>query len=294
MDMLIAMKVMTEVARTGSFVGASRSLSLSPASISRIVGELEAELQARLVNRTTRQLKLTEAGEAFVARAPGILEEVEALRYAVADHHAVPRGRLRISCVAGFGNECLAPALPAFLARHPGLQVTLDVDNRKIDLLEDHYDVAIRLGPLPASSLIAQRIATQRVVFVATPGFVARHGRPERISDLAGLPSIMQVSGDWGKLHRFRYGGEVVDFAAPQEFVVGSAAAARNAVLTGHGYGLLNDFAVERDLAEGRLVRLLEHYEPEERPILAIRSHRVHVPQKILTFLDFLRVTFRP
>lgn len=294
MDMLIAMKVLTEVARTGSFVGASRSLSLSPASISRIVGELEAELHARLVNRTTRQLNLTEAGEAFVARAPGILEEVEALRHAVGERHAAPRGRLRISCVAAFGSYCLAPALPAFLAQHPGLQVALDIDNRKVDLLEDHYDVAIRLGPLPASSLIAQRIATQRVVFVATPGFVARYGQPARIEDLAILPSVMQVSGDWGKLYRFQHAGRAVEFAAPQDFVVGSAAAARSAVLTGHGYSLLNQFAVAGDLAAGRLVRLLEPYQPEERPIFAIRTHRSHVPQKIVAFLDFLRATFRP
>ncbi|HHX89816.1 MAG TPA: hypothetical protein GX700_08615 [Paracoccus sp.] len=139
-----------------------------------------------------------------------------------------------------------------------------------------------------------RRIATQRVVFVATPGFVTRHGRPERIDDLAALPSVMQVSRDWGKLHRFRHEGKVVEFAAPQGFVAGSAAATPNAVLTGYGYGLLNDFSVAGGLAEGRPVSLLESCQSDEKPIFAIRSQRAHIPQKIVAFFDFPRANFRP
>ena len=144
MDLIVAMRVMTEVSRLGSFTAAGRELGFSTASVSRIIAELESDLDVRLINRTTRQLSLTEAGEELVQRSLGVLEELDALRSYVRDRHETPRGRLRVSCVTGFGNECLAPAIPAFLERFPQLQISLDISNRNVDLIEEHYDVAIR------------------------------------------------------------------------------------------------------------------------------------------------------
>lgn len=223
MDMVQAMRVAVEVARLGSFGGAGRELRLSAASVSRIISDLEADLGVRLFNRTTRSLNLTDAGQEFVRESSGMLEELENMRSMVRERHAVPRGELRISCVAAFGSECLAPALPPFLQAYPQLSVSVDIGNRLVDLIEEHYDVAIRVGPLPDSSLIAQKITSQRVLIVASPEFCRRHGTPTDIADLGSLSSITQISGEWGRVHRFRHKGKAVDLEVPRHFNMNSA-----------------------------------------------------------------------
>ncbi|MCA1441807.1 LysR family transcriptional regulator [Ensifer sp. IC4062] len=155
------------VARYKSFSAASKDLRISAPSVSRIVAELEADLGVRLFNRTTRQLKLTEAGTEFVQKSSGLLEELDLMRSAVRDRHETPGGRLRVSCVTAFGNECLAPVLPEFKRRYPQLDISMELGNRLVDLIGEHFDVAVRVGPLSDSSLIGQRIFTQRVRRVA-------------------------------------------------------------------------------------------------------------------------------
>ena len=292
MDMISAMRVMTEVSRLGSFTAAGRELRLSTASVSRIVGQLEADLRVRLVNRTTRQLSLTDAGEEFVQRSAGILEELETLRGQVRERHDAPRGRLRVSCVTAFGNECLAPAIPGFLERCPDLKISLDINNRSVDLLEEHYDVAVRVGPLQDSSLIAQKIFTQRLIFVASPEFCRRYGAPRTMDEIRDFPSIAQISGEWGHAHRFKLGPDTIEFEVPKDCVMSSPGAVRNAALTGYGYTLTADFAVAKDIAQGRLVRLLPDYEPVELPLYALYAHRRYIPRKVRAFVDYLTETF--
>lgn len=290
--MVTAMRIAIEVARHGSFTAASRELGLSAPSVSRIMAELEADLGVRLFNRTTRQLNLTDAGMEFVQKSSGILEELDTMRSVVRERHETPRGQLRVSCVMAFGNECLAPALPEFLRRFPQLDISLDLGNRLVDLIEEHYDVAIRVGPLSDSSMIAQKIYTQRIVFVASPGFFRRFGVPKSVDEIRSYPSVTQVSGEWGRTHQFRYLGEIVDFEVPQHFRMNSARAVKNACLTGYGYSLLPDFMVADDLAENRLVQLLPNYEPVEQSIYAFYAQRRHTPQKIRVFLDYLAEIF--
>ena len=292
MDMVQAMRVAVEAARLGSFGGAARELRLSAASVSRIIADLEADLGVRLFNRTTRQLNLTDAGQEFVHESSGMLEELENMRSMVRERHAVPQGELRVSCVAAFGNECLAPALPPFLRAYPQLSVSVDIGNRFVDLIEEHYDVAIRVGPLPDSSLMAQKIASQRILIVASPEFCLHHGMPNNIANLASLPSIAQISGEWGRVHRFRHIGQTIDLEVPRHFTMNSAAAVRNACLTGHGFTLLPDFMVAKDIAQGLLVRLLTDYEPAEQPIYAAYAERRYTPQKIRVFVDYLTEFF--
>lgn len=293
MDIFQAMRVAIEAARTGSFGGAGRELRLSPASVSRIVSELEADLGVRLFNRTTRHLNLTDAGQEFVRESAGILEELDGLRSKVRERHAVPQGELRVSCVAAFGNECLAPALPAFLRAYRQLRVSVDIGNRLVDLIEEHYDVAIRVGPLPDSSMIAQKISSQRVLIVASPEFCKCNAIPNSLEELATLPSVTQISGEWGRVHRFRRGTEILDFEVPQHFTFNSAAAVRNACITGYGFSLLPDSMVAKDIDEGRLVLLLQDHEPIEQPIYAYYAERRYTPQKVRVFLDFLAAAFR-
>lgn len=292
MDMVQAMRVAIEVARLGNFGGAGRELRLSAASVSRIISDLEADLGVRLFNRTTRSLNLTDAGREFVNKSSGMLEELENMRSVVRERHAVPRGELRISSVAAFGSECLAPVLPRFLQAYPQIKVSVDIGNRLVDLIEEHYDIAIRVGPLPDSSLIAQKISSQKVLIVASPEFCRQHGTPDDIADLASLPSVTQISGEWGRIHQFRHKGKAIDFEAPQHFTMNSAAAVRNACLTGYGFTLLPDSMIAKDISEGRLVRQLQNYEPMEQPIYASYAERRYTPQKIRVFLDYLALTF--
>lgn len=290
--MVTAMRIAIEVARQGSFTAASRELRLSAPSVSRIMAELEADLGVRLFNRTTRQLNLTDAGMEFVHKSSGILEELETMRSVVRERHDTPRGQLRVSCVMAFGNECLAPALPEFLRRFPQLDISLDLGNRMVDLIEEHYDAAIRVGPLSDSTMIAQKISAQKVIFVASPGFCRKFGMPKSVDEIGSYPSVTQVSGEWGRTHQFRYLGEIIDFEVPQHFTMNSARAVKNACLTGYGYSLLPDFMVVDDLAQNRLVQLLPNYEPVEQSIYAFYAQRRHTPQKIRVFIDYLAEVF--
>lgn len=292
MDLISAMRVMTEVTRLGSFTAAGQELRLSTASVSRIVAEVEADLGVRLVNRTTRRLSPTDAGEEFVQRSSGILEELDALRSTVRERHEAPRGRLRVSCVTAFGNECLAPAIPGFLEQFPQLKISLDISNRRVDLIEEHYDVAIRVGPLRDSSLVAQKIFSQRMIFVAAPEFCRRYGMPRSLDEIRNYPSITQISGEWGHVQLFKHGTDIVEFELPQDYVISSPSAVKNAALTGYGYTLSGDFAVAKDIAEGRLVRLLPDYEPVEQPLYALFAHRRYTPRKTRAFVDYLIKTF--
>lgn len=286
------MRIATEVARLGSFTAASRELRISAPSVSRIIAELESDLGVRLFNRTTRQLNLTDAGMEFVQKSSGILEELDDMRTVVRERHDTPRGQLRVSCVAAFGNECLAPALPDFLRRYPQLGMSLDVGNRLVDLIEEHYDVAIRVGPLSDSSMIAQKIFVQKMIFVASPAFCQRYGTPRTLDQIRGYPSVTQISGEWGRTHQFSFMGELVDFEVLQSFTMNSARAVKNACLTGYGYSLLGDFMVAQDIAENRLVQLLPNYEPVEQAIYAFYAQRRHIPQKIRVFIDYLTEVF--
>ena len=288
MDMVEAMRVAVAIARHKSFSSAGRDLELSGPSVSRIVAELETDLGVRLFNRTTRQLSLTDAGIEFVQKSTGLLEELDQMRSSVRDRHESPRGRLRISCVTAFGNECLARVMPEFSRRFPQLEISIDLGNRLVDLIGEHFDVAIRVGPLKDSSLIAQRIFTQGVVFVAAPQFCKAYGIPDYLGEISDWPSVTQISGEWGRTHRFVHDGKLIEFQVPQHATMNSARAVRNACITGGGYCLLPDFVVAKDIEEGRLVRLLPNYKPVEQPIFAYYAQRQHTPQKIRVFIDYL------
>ena len=295
MDMIATMRVVGEVARFCSFTAAGRELKLSTPSISRLVGELEADLGVRLFNRTTRRIALTEAGEQFLRRSTIILEEIESLRDETRERHGKPQGRLRISCVNGFGNVCLAPVIPAFLERYPNLQIEVNISNRQVDLVEEHYDVAIRvgaLGNLEDSSMAARQIFVQKMIFVATPEYGRRHGAPQTLDDLKNHRTIMQISGTWGRIHRLRCPDGTVEYRVPDDFVLSSPMAVRNAALMGYGCALLGNFMVTDDIAAGRLVQLLPEYESMEQPIYAIFPHRTYVPAKVRVFVDYLVESF--
>jgi len=288
MEFVHATRVFGEVARFESFTAAAKELRLSTASVSRIVGELENDLGVRLLNRTTRRVQPTDAGLDFLRDSAGLLDEIESLRSQTRERHNSPRGLLRVSSVTGFGNECLAPAIPGFLERYPDVRISVDISNRVVDMIEEHYDVAIRVGPLEDSTLVAKKIYNQRMIFVATPEYCERFGKPKTLGDLKHHRSISQINGEWGREHQFTYRKKLLTFKNPEDFIVSSPSAARNAALTGYGYALLGNYFATKDITSGRLIHLLKDYKPVDQPIFALMPHRRYVPAKARVFLDYL------
>ncbi len=184
MDSLNAMEVFVRVVQSGSFSEAARALNLTPSAVSKQVSRLEDRLGARLINRTTRRLGLTEEGQAFFERAQRILADVSEAEQAVTQLHGAPRGTLKLNAPVVFGRMHIAPLLPGFIAQHPEMRVDFTVNDRYVDLLEEGLDLVIRIGELKDSSLIARRLATNRRLLVATEDYLAKHGTPEQPSDL--------------------------------------------------------------------------------------------------------------
>ncbi len=291
MDRLHAINVFREVARQGGFAAAARALNASPPSVSRLVSELEEDLGVRLFSRSTRSVALTEEGEEFLRRGVALLDELDAVTEELRERRQTPHGHLRISSVIAFGQERVAPAIPGFMERHPKVTIELDLSNRKVDLVQEHFDVAIRIGGaegLEASNLKARKIFAQRLIFVATPDYIAAHGRPRGLDDLKRHRFVKQVSGTWGRVNEFKVGGRKHALSLPEDFVVNSPNAARNAVLTGKAAGLLADYLVADLIAAGRLERLLEDHATAEQPVHAVFVHRNFMPAKVRAFIDYL------
>lgn len=291
MDKLQAIRVCREVARQGGFAAAGRSLNLSTPSVSRLVSDLEADLGLRMFQRSTRQVSLTEDGETYLRTASALVDELETLNEETRDRRGEPRGHLRVSSVVAFGQERIAPAVPGFMARHPGVTVDLHIGNRKVDLIQEHIDLAIRIGGaegLDSSGLVARRIFMQKLIFVAAPAYIARYGAPASLEMVAEHRTVKQISGSWGVVANLRRGDETFEYRMPEGFVVNSPNAARNAVLAGEAIGLVADYLVADMIADGRLTRCLPEYETLDQPIYAVFVHRSYMPAKVRAFIDYL------
>jgi DNA-binding transcriptional LysR family regulator len=295
MDRFQAIRAFREVARQGGFAAAARALHCSTPTVSRLISELEADLGVRLLTRSTRSVGLTEEGERFLRRGVALVDELEAVTEEIRERKTMPRGHLRISSVVAFGQEMVAPALTGFLERYPRVTVELDISNRKVDLVQEHFDIAIRIGGadgLEASALKARRIFSQKLIFVATPEYSAAHGEPTDLSELVEHRVVKQISGTWGRVNEFRRDGEAIVYSLPEAFVVNSPNAARNAVLTGRAVGLLADYLVAELISAGRLRRLLPAWETPDQPIYAVFVHRNFMPAKVRAFIDYMVEAF--
>lgn len=293
--MLIAMNVVAEIARGGSFAAAARSLNLSAPSVSRIVSDLEADLGVRLFNRSTRHVALTEEGQVFLKRGDAILEEVEALREMTRERHRVLSGRITLSSAVSFGNELLAPAVAAFLARHPDVQVQLGIANRTVDLIQEHVDIAFRVGVggLPDSTLKAVKVLDFRLIFVASPSYLSAHGCPTNLAELEGRPMVKLFTGSWGHVQDVQTPDGPVEYRLPEGFSVDAFRAQVGAVSAGHGLALMHDYVAAPEIAEGRLVRVLPGYQTVPQSVYAVYAHRQFMATRIRVFLDFILEWFR-
>ncbi len=296
MNLVQNMQAASEVARLGSFSAAARWLNLSAPSVSRLVAELEDDLGVNLFVRTTRHVALTPEGAIFVRKSAAILEDIETLRAELAASETAPKGTVRLTSVVAFGNELLSGALAKFSMKYPDITVKLDISNRRVDLIEENVDVAIRIGGadgLDDSSMIARRLYQQTLIFVATPEFVARHGLPQTLAELETLPLVRFATGTFGRTHRLvGPNNDETAFALPGSFVVNSPIAARNATLAGGHIGLVAEYLVRNSLDEGRLVRVLDDWSTRPQPIYAIYARRDLMPARQRLLLDFLAEAF--
>lgn len=281
MDRLDELQTFLAVLDAGSLAGAARRLRRSPPAVTRTLSALEARVGARLVERTTRKLSVTDAGRRLADDARGVLAGYEA---AIAREEAGPlRGPLRISAPLVFGRRHAAPVLARFLDAHPGVTAELVLNDRNLDLVDEGLDVAVRIGALSDSSLIVRRVGEVRRLVVAAPGYLARRGAPGRPGDLADH-EIVHSSTQPGP-PEWRFGGEIVR-VKPRLMINAIEAVVAEAV-AGRGVTRVFSYQVAEELADGRLVRLLEPFEPEPIPVQLVTTSARLMPARVRAFLDF-------
>jgi len=295
MDRFEDMRVFLQVAEQQSVTGAARQLSLAPSAVSRRLRDLEARLGVQLLVRTTRRMSLTAAGETFFARARDILSDLDAAEAEVSDDRDGLTGQLRLAAPLSFGLAHLAPIVTAFMAAHPGMRVDLDLSDRQVDLVGEGFDLAVRIGRLADSSLIARRLIEMPMHVCAAPDLLARHGRPERPEDLRALPALCYAGSDRGDIWRYRDGsGGEGSVQVTQRLRVNNGEMAREAAVAGLGVALEPAFIVHEALTQGRLVRLLEDVTWPSITVQVVYPEMRHLPARSRAFIDLLRARLRP
>jgi len=285
MDRLSAMRAFAAVAESGSFSAAARQLRVSKSLVSRQVAELEAALGVRLLQRTTRSLSLTEAGRGYQHSILPVLAQIDEAEASLGQLQAAPRGKLRISAPMSFGIQHLAPALPDFLARYPEIDLAIEMNDRVVDLLEEGFDLALRIGRLAPSRLIARKLAPMRRVIAASPDYLARFGMPERPEDLRAHHCLCYSNRGLEEEWRFR-GGQSVEVRGRVHANNGDLL--RGMALSGLGIVDLPIFLVAGDLKAGALVPLLEDFLTQEGALYAVYPETRFLPPKIRVFIDYL------
>ena len=285
--------VFTRIVGTGSLSAAARDLGMSPAVVSRRLAALEARLGVRLVNRTTRSLHLTDEGSAYFETCNRVLADIAEADAAVSAGRAEPRGVLRVALPASFGNQHVAPLVPKFAERYPAVQLALSLSDRNVNVVEEGFDLAIRIADLADSSLAARKLAPNRRVVCASPAYLRRYGTPLTPEDLAQhncLATDFAMNWDYrgpnGKRGSVRVSGR---YACDNWEVL------REWALAGLGVALKSTWDVRRHLEDGSLVSLLPGYTfATDVAIYAVYPHRRHLPAKTRAFIEFLAESFGP
>lgn len=292
MDLVNGMRVFVSAVETGSFAGAARRVGITPKLASKYMAELEARMGTQLLHRTTRRLGLTPAGERLMAQAPAWLGLLDEMTADLRDAQRGLSGTIRVSAAVTHGELVVAPLLRRFRVDHPDLVIDLRLSDRFVDLVADGVDLALRIGHLEASSLIARKLGTMSLLAVASPGYLDRHGHPETPGDLADHLCIcdtnMRGDGSWplrgGKQeHRVRVAGG---------FQVNNARIARDLAVKDEGIALCPDYVVRDDLAEGRLVRVLPRFHGPCLDMHAVYLPQRRLPRRTRILLEFLVKSF--
>lgn len=288
-------EVFVSVVDAGGFTPAAGRLGITRSAVSRRIDGLEQRLGVRLLDRTTRHVGLTDAGDAFYSRCTRILEEIADAVLVASQYGGRPQGTLRITSAVMIGLYKIIPLLPAFIAAHTDLKVQLDLSDERDDPALEAHDVAITWGALPESMRIATKLTESRQIICAAPAYLERHGHPERPSDLADHNCLL-ISGLGNDRNEWYFetpqGQEVVKVTG--SFTINSGIGAYEALIAGIGIGRVTDLRVQGDIRAGRLIPILAAFERREGvPIYAVHKSRRHVPPKVRALIDFLRDRLR-
>jgi DNA-binding transcriptional LysR family regulator len=289
MDRLRAYEVFVSVVTNGGFTRAAEALGTSSANVTRYIKELEAALSVRLLNRSSRRLSLTDDGRAFYERVRDILEQAAEAEAAVSASSAQPRGKLRINAPLSFGLWYLAPLWPQFMALYPDIELDINLRDRVIELVEDGYDLAIRISPSGSPTYIGRKLATAHSTLCASPDYLARNGTLEKPDDLTSHACIgyaFSSTGDAWTLIDTSGAARTLHVHYTTKCTSGHAM--RDAALSGKGIVLLPLFMISQDLLAGRLLPLLPEYRVPDIDIIAAYPARKHLSAKVRVMIDFL------
>lgn len=294
MDSFAAMQVFVRVVEAGSLSAAGRALGLAPSSVTRRINELEAALGVRLLQRTTRKLSLTEAGETYYERAREIMGAVEEATLAVTERRGVASGILRVTVPASLARRHMAPAAADFMAQFPAVKVAMTVTDRMVDLVGEGMDLAIRVGRLEDSSLLARKVGEARRLLCASPAYLERAGSPASPADLTEYACLCFRDHPGRTLWRFRKAGRRADVRVSGPLVANDGEALVAAALAGLGLVLVPAWLVGSEVGDGRLVALLPDHDPDppSTPLYAVFPPGPYSPIKVRAFVDFLAARF--
>jgi DNA-binding transcriptional LysR family regulator len=271
------------VAETENFTRAAKRLGISTAQVSRQISALEARLSTRLFYRTTRRVSATEAGEIYYQHCRQVLEALEEAERSITNMQLVPRGRLKLTAPVTYGEKSIAPLLNDFLMRYPELEVEVNLTNQTLDLVAEGYDLAVRLGKLEDSTLMARRLASRTLYVCASPAYLSARGTPHSLSELAHHNCLLGNLDYW----RFQEAGQPRNMRVSGNIRCDSGRALLDAALKGIGIVQLPDYYVKRALDSGALVPLLTHYQEDDDGIWAVYPHNRHLSPKVRMLLDF-------
>jgi len=288
MDRLTSLTAFVRVVDSGGFSAAGRKLNMSTTMVSNHIQALEDRLGVRLLNRTTRKVSLTEVGRAYYDRCIHILADLEAADDVAGALQSTPRGTLRIYTATHIV-QYVAPVVAEFLKQYAGVKVDLTIGERMVDMIDEGFDIAIRLTPPPDSSLIVRSLATWRHVLCCSPGYLESHPAPIKLSDLAGHNCVRHALYPFGDEWHFTDRKNVpAAVRVSGNLTTNSGETLRQVVLQGVGIGMAAGFLVAEDLEAGRLVRLLPEYRPVEMAMNTVYPHRHHLSAKVRSFIDLL------
>lgn len=286
-DLIRSMQIYVSVCDLQGLASAARRLELTPSVVTRTINALEQELGVRLLNRTTRSISQTDAGTRFLERARRILADVEEARLSAQEEQGRPRGRISISAPLLFGRMHVAPVASRFLDLYPEAKIELNLADRYVNLVEEGVDLAIRIGSLADSALIARRIGETRRILVASSSYLAAHGTPSRPHELGGHQLIAFQAGEHQRNWSFVDGSQI-NVGTNARFLTNSGEAAIDHAMRGGGIAAVFSYQVASELSEGRLTEVLREFAPPSVPIQAVFATTRLLSAKVRVFIDLL------
>lgn len=287
--------VFTKVVETKSFTGAAEALGLPKSTVSRKLAQLEERLGVRLVQRTTRKLALTDIGEAYYERCSRIVADVAAAEQLVTDMQSTPRGRLRVTASVDFSTRFLGEIIAEFLAQHPEINVELEATDRVVDLIEDGFDLAVRFGQMPESTLIARKLCSLHLILCASPAYLARRGTPKHVEELDEHDHVLFTPSSHNQTWTLVNGSDqTYEFGRPARLATNNYGAVVDVARAGGGIAAISEFMVTEEIKSGALVRVLPEWQTRPTDVHAVYPARQNVPPRLALFLEHLAKSLNP